>query len=82
MTLGFKVDTSQVVKQTKRKRIRNEEGLKEQLEKVKMEVNTSKPFGISLEEQLLTKEKLRNFIEQQLEEKDKKIMSLDKQLKE
>jgi hypothetical protein len=44
-------------------------------------VSTSKALKISLKEQLLIKEKLRKFVEQQLEENDKKIMSLKKQLK-
>ena len=44
-------------------------------------MGTSKAFRISLKEQLLTEEKIRKFVEQQLELKDKKIMSLEKQLK-
>jgi len=46
-----------------------------------MEVGINKALTISLDEQILTKTKLRKFAEQQLEEKDKKIMSLEKQLK-
>jgi hypothetical protein len=45
-------------------------------------VGTSKALGIFLEEQLITEEKLRKFVKQQLEEKDTKIISLEKQLKE
>jgi len=40
-------------------------------------VGTSKALGISLDEQILIEKKLRKFAEQQLEEKDKKIMSLE-----
>jgi hypothetical protein len=53
MTLGFEVRTSQAVEPTKRKRISNEEELKVQLEKLQIEVDTSKALRISLEEQLL-----------------------------
>jgi hypothetical protein len=80
MTLGFKVETSQADELIKRKRINNEEKLTEQLERLQMEVGTSKTLRISLEEQILTKEKIRKFTKQQLDEKDKKIMSLEKQL--
>jgi DNA-directed RNA polymerase subunit K/omega len=45
-------------------------------------VDTNKVLRISLDKQLLIKEKLRKFVEQQLEEKDKKIISLKKKLKE
>jgi len=45
-------------------------------------VGTHKVLRISFEEQLLTEEKLRKFVKQQLEEKDKKIISLKKKLKE
>jgi hypothetical protein len=47
-----------------------------------MKVDTSKALRISSKEQLLTKEKLRKFVKQQLEKNDKKIMSLEKKLKE
>jgi len=47
-----------------------------------MELDSSKALKISLEEQLLIEKILRKFVEQQLEEKDKKIISLEKQLKE
>jgi DNA-directed RNA polymerase subunit K/omega len=47
-----------------------------------MELDSSKALKISLEEQLLIEKNLRKFVEQQLEEKDKKIISLEKQLKE
>jgi DNA-directed RNA polymerase subunit K/omega len=47
-----------------------------------MELDSSKALKISLEEQLLIEKKLRKFVEPQLEEKDKKIISLEKQLKE
>jgi hypothetical protein len=40
-------------------------------------VGISKALGISLDEQILIEKKLRKFAEQQLEEKDKKIMSLE-----
>jgi len=56
--------------------------LREQLEKFQIVVGTSKALGIFLEEQLITEEKLRKFVKQQLEEKDTKIISLEKQLKE
>jgi len=56
--------------------------LREQLEKFQIMVGTSKALGIFLEEQLITEEKLRKFVKQQLEEKDTKIISLEKQLKE
>jgi len=41
-------------------------------------LGTYKAFRISLEEQLLTEEKLRKFVEQQLMEKDKKVIFLKK----
>jgi DNA-directed RNA polymerase subunit K/omega len=47
-----------------------------------MELDSSKALKISLEEQLLIENNLRKFVEQQFEEKDKKIISLEKQLKE
>jgi len=56
--------------------------LREQLEKFQIVVGTSKALEIFLEEQLITEEKLRKFVKQQLEEKDTKIISLEKQLKE
>jgi hypothetical protein len=43
-------------------------------------MGTDKALRISLEKQILIEEKLRKFAEQQLKEKDKKIMSLEKQL--
>jgi len=46
MTLGFKVETSQAVEPTKTKRISNEEELREQLEKLQIEVGT-KPLRYS-----------------------------------
>jgi hypothetical protein len=64
MTLGFEAETSQVDELIKRKRINNEEKLTEQLEGLQMEVGTSKALGISLEEQILIKEKLRKFTKQ------------------
>jgi hypothetical protein len=45
-----------------------------------MKVGTGKAFRISFKDQLLTEEKLRKFIKQQLKEKN--IISLEKQLKE
>jgi hypothetical protein len=45
-----------------------------------MEVGINKALMISLNKQIPTKTKLRKFAEQKLEEKDKKIMSLEKQL--
>ena len=56
--------------------------MREQLEKFQIVVGTSKALEIFLEEQLITEEKLRKFVKQQLEEKDTKIISLEKQLKE
>jgi hypothetical protein len=50
MTLGFEVRTSQVVEPTKRKRISNEKELREYLEKLQIEVGTSKAVRISLKE--------------------------------
>jgi hypothetical protein len=47
-----------------------------------MEVYTSKALRISLKENLFIEDKLRKFVEQQLRKKYKKIMSLEKQLKE
>jgi L-fucose isomerase-like protein len=82
MILGFEVETLQTIEPTKRKRINNEKELREQLEKLQIEVDTNKVLRISLDKQLLIKEKLRKFVEQQLEEKDKKIISLKKKLKE
>jgi hypothetical protein len=61
--LGFEAETSQAVESTKRKRISNEEELRKQLEKLQIKVSTSKALRISLDEQLLTKEKLRKFVE-------------------
>jgi hypothetical protein len=79
MNLEFESWTSQATELNKRKKINNEKELREQLQ---VDSGTSKTFKISLEEQLLTKEKLRKFVEQQLMEKDKKVVFLDKQLKE
>jgi len=63
MNLRFEAETSQAVESTKRKRISNEEELRKQLEKLQIKVSTSKALRISLDEQLLTKEKLRKFVE-------------------
>jgi hypothetical protein len=82
INLEFESCTSQATELNKRKKINNEKELREQLEKLQVDSGTSKTFKISLEEQLLTKEKLRKFVEQQLMEKDKKVVFLDKQLKE
>ena len=54
--------------------------MKEQLERLQIKMGTDKALRISLEKQILIEEKLRKFAEQQLKEKDKKIMSLEKQL--
>jgi hypothetical protein len=67
---------------TKRKSTSSEEELGEQLEKLWMKMGTDKAIRMSLEEQLHTEEKFRKFVEWQLKEKDKKIISLEKQLKE
>jgi hypothetical protein len=72
MNLEFESRTSQATELNKRTKINNEKELREQLEKLQVDSGTSKNFKISLEEQLLTKEKLRKFVEQQLMEKDKK----------
>ena len=81
MYLRFEVETSQATKLNMRKKINNKEELREQLEKLQVEMGTSKVLRISLDEQLFTEEKLRKFVEQQLMEKDKEVMSLDKSLK-
>jgi uncharacterized protein YccT (UPF0319 family) len=59
MTLRFEAETTQVIEPTKRKRINNEEELREQLERHQIEVVTGKAFRISLEKQILSKEKLK-----------------------
>ena len=82
MNLEFESVTLQAIELDKRKKIDNEKELREQLEKLQVELSTSKTLRISLEEQLLTKEKLRKFMEKQLMEKDKKVVFLKKQLKE
>ena len=61
MNLQFKAETSQATELNKRKKI-NKEELREQLEKLQVELGTSKVLRISLEEQLFTKEKLRKFV--------------------
>jgi hypothetical protein len=71
MNLRFEAETSQATKLNKRKKINNKEELREQLEKLQVELGTSKVLRISLEEQLFAEEKLRKFVEQQLMEKDK-----------
>jgi len=60
LNLGFEAETLQVVALTKRKRINNEE---EQLEKLQIDMDISKALRISLEKQILTKEKLIKFVE-------------------
>ena len=82
MNLEFESGTLQAIELDKRKKINNKKELREQLEKLQVELSTSKTLRISLEEQLLTKEKLRKFVEQQLMGKDKKVVFLEKQLKE
>jgi len=62
MNLKFKTKTSQAVELNKRKIINNEEELREQLERLQVELGTNKALKISLEEQLFTEEKLRKFV--------------------
>jgi len=64
MTLRFEAETTQVGEPTKRKRINNEKELRKQLERHQIEVGTGRALRISLEEQIVTKEKLRKFAEQ------------------
>jgi len=63
MNLEFEFGTLQAIELDKTKKINNEKELREQLEKLQVELSTSKTLRISLEEQLLTKEKLRKFVE-------------------
>jgi hypothetical protein len=63
MNLEFESGTLQAIELDKTKKINNEKELREQLEKLQVELSTSKTLRISLEEQLLTKEKLRKFVE-------------------
>ena len=63
MNLEFKTETSQTAELNKRKRINNEEELREQLEKLYVELGTNKALKISLEEQLFIEDKLRKFME-------------------
>jgi len=62
MNLKFKTKTSQAVELNKRKIINNEEELREQLERLQVELGTNKALKISFEEQLFTEEKLRKFV--------------------
>jgi thioredoxin-related protein len=64
MTLRFEAETTQFCEPTKRKRINNEKELRKQLERHQIEVGTGRALRISLEEQIVTKEKLRKFVEQ------------------
>ncbi|KAL9391893.1 hypothetical protein Peur_015813 [Populus x canadensis] len=68
MTLGFEANNSQAIEPTKIKRINKKKELKEQLEILQIEVGTNKALRISLKEQILIEEKLKKFVEQQLEE--------------
>jgi hypothetical protein len=54
MNLEFESVTLQAIELDKRKKIDNEKELREQLEKLQVELSTSKTLRISLEEQLLT----------------------------
>jgi hypothetical protein len=63
MNLEFESGTLQAIELDKTKKINNEKELREQLEKLQVELSTSKTLRISLKEQLLTKEKLRKFVE-------------------
>jgi hypothetical protein len=53
-----------------RKRVNNEEELREQLEKFQVQLGSSRTSRISLKEQLITEKKLRKFVEHQIMEKD------------
>ena len=81
MNLEFESGTLQATQLKKWKKINNEKELREQLEKLQVDLGTSKTIRIPLKEQLLTKEKFRKFVEQQLMEKDKKVVFLEKQSK-
>jgi hypothetical protein len=66
----FEAETLQAAELSKRKRVNNEEELREQLEKFQVQLGSSITSRISLKEQLITEKKLRKFVEHQLMEKD------------
>lgn len=65
----FEAKTLQAAKLSKRKRVNNEKELREQLEKLQVELGSNRTSRISLEE-LITEKKLGKFVEQQIMKKD------------
>jgi hypothetical protein len=65
-----------IIEQLKRKRTNNEEELRKQLERCKVDLSKSKGQQQLLEKQLEEENTMRNYLNQQLENKDEQLTSL------
>jgi hypothetical protein len=71
-------DKSSVTLELKRKRVNNEEDLREELDKLRIELGNSKNHQRFLEDQLLKEEEMKASLDQQLKERDEQIVKLKK----
>jgi len=71
-------DKSSVTLELKRKRVNNEEDLREELDKLRIELGNSKNHQRFLEDQLLKEEEMKASLDLQLKERDEQIVKLKK----
>jgi len=71
-------DKSSLALELKRKRVNNEEDLREELDKLRIELGNSKNHQKFLENQLLKEEEMKASLDQQLKERDEQIVKLKK----
>ena len=73
----------QAVKEpTKRKRVNNEDELRRQVEKLRIELSKSRKDKAMLEEMMLEEDKRRAFLDDQIQSRDVKITKLELKLDE
>jgi predicted RNase H-like nuclease (RuvC/YqgF family) len=66
----------------KRKRVKNEEELRRQVEKLRIELSKSKKDNAMLEEIMLERDKRRAFLDEQIQSRDARITKLELKLGE
>lgn len=66
----------------KRKRVSNEEDLRRQVEKLQIELSKSRKDKAMLEEMMLEQDKMRTFLDEQIQSRDEKITKLELKLVE
>jgi len=71
-------DKSSVTLELKRKRVNNEEDLREESDKLRIELGNSKNHQRFLEDQLLKEEEMKASLDQQLKERDEQMVKLKK----